>query len=122
MNNTYLSILIVLILLFCTVAIADETTHPVFDTEQAFAVTTDDGIRFMCLITTEGYGFTGESNKWVGFTCAALGRSDIQWQFCKGVNNKPELRCVPPGTKVNGAEAKQPRKGPSIRMGPAVAI
>jgi len=117
MNNTYLSILIIAILLFCTVAIADknlsswllaeETTHSVYDTEQAFAVTTDDGTRFMCLITTEGYGFTGDADKWVGFTCAALGTGSIDWQFCKGINNKPELRCVPPGTRVKGAEAEQ---------------
>lgn len=102
---------------------ASDTEHEkvfqVYDREGAWRVVMKTGETFVCMPTSEGFGFTG-SDKWIGMTCAELGKP-IAWQFCKGVNNTPMLVCVPPGTRVQGVKA-EPRGKPDIKLGTGTRI
>jgi hypothetical protein len=88
--------------------------YEVYDREQAMRVVTTDGKTFLCLITGEGYGFTGNHEKWVALTCAQVG-VPLAWQFCRGINNTPQLECIPPGSKVKGKpDHAAPRDKPDV--------
>jgi hypothetical protein len=115
---------VVLVELFTALAVfslrakaVEETIYQVYDIERAMRLVTKGGDSFICLITTEGFGFTGESSKWVGFTCARIGVQELVWQFCRGTVNVPILICVPPETKLRGKDsAAAPRAKPDVYM------
>lgn len=94
---------------------SNETTiYGVDDHETAMRVQTSSGPQFVCLLTGEGYGFTGNSDKWIGFTCAQLG-VPTRWRFCRGIAGKPVLECAEPGIPIQGATPK-PRDKPTATM------
>ena len=102
------------------VAIAEEFTwenHSIYDLEGAWRVKTTTGDTYLCLITQEGAGFTGDRpQSEIALTCAqvATGDETLKWQFCIG--GLETLRCVPPGTRVKNALAA-PRSRPDVFMG-----
>lgn len=91
--------------------------YEVVDIETSARVVTDKGVNFICLITPEGHGFTANSRKWQGFTCAKLGVEPIVWQFCRGNKKKLRLLCVTSETEINGVvENANPGNEPKLRI------
>jgi len=114
---------VMLVMVFALLVVANASTdkvtvYNVYDIEQAVRIATLEGNTFTCLLTSEGNGFTGDSDKWIGFTCAEMGTIPVTWQFCKGIAGKPLLLCVPPGTVLrNGkGDIAAPRAKPDIEM------
>lgn len=91
--------------------------YDVIDIAVAARVVASDETNLLCLITSEGHGFTGNPKKWTGFTCAILGVDPLVWQFCRGNPKKLYLLCVTPDTIINGViESADPGNKPKIRM------
>lgn len=89
--------------------------NTVYDREAGFRVRLDTGETYLCLLTSEGFGFTKHVDKnEIAMTCAKMGVSEISWQFCIG--GYEALSCVPSGTKVYDQSAA-PRPKPDVEMG-----
>lgn len=95
------------------------TVYSVVDRSNAIRVITKDGGKarnFMCLITPETHGYTGDP-RWIGLTCAEMGVEPLIWKFCKGTPGKPILLCVTTDTIINGVvEDANPGDEFKIRM------
>jgi hypothetical protein len=89
---------LLILMLVATGALA-ETEHSVKRYENALLIKTEKGVQMICLLTGVGYGFTNHPDKWAGMTCSPV--EEVKWRFCKGINDKPLLICVPPNSKVN---------------------
>ena len=109
-------ILVVGLFTQCSNASEPRIEHlPVYDLEAGFRVSMENGDIWLCLITSEGYGFTKQVKRdEVALTCTLVGALGIAWQFCIG--GPARLGCVPPETKIFDQVAA-PRPKPDIEIG-----